>query len=1182
MSEFQSAVDEVPKSLHALTADLPLLLDTLKRLQGQAALEDLSPDTRKALTAVIGGCSSQLSILDKFLSDVLPKAQDSKWRRGRKFILSLSQNDRIQRVESTLRNHIQTLMLYQVTPSAAPRLQISDQAKSGFDVPFSLEGVPLVGKFIGRAEEMTKLENALLPEEVAKTVSAKRRRNVFVLHGLGGIGKTQLAAEFSRRNHARYSAVFWVDGRSRQTVTAGIASIAQRLPARALPMDNPETVYELKDLNSIPPIGFAESLSTGRLERCSTLMSDDTAGQTAEVLKWLSEPGNSRWLLIFDNVDLDFTSREIDPQSFDPMDYFPVSDHGSIIVTTRMMKLNQLGESLRLGRVDPASSRHMLESRMGYQISEDIMKGGGRQLIEKLDGLPLALAQAGSYIGESQCTISEYLELYDESWNDLMSSEEEEMAVNEYRNGGIYTTWAISFKRIEQLDPQAGSLIRLWSCLDGKELFPEIFNGNRRFPGVDKPDWLKRLGKKFTFIKTIKTMLSYSLAERKSESEGYSMHPVVHDWIRHTLSQQELSDFGFLACRLVAENIPDHSNIDFWIIQRRLLPHANKCWKWLQHRREANDSYEPYQLPQILEIGLFFQDLGMSERAKSILETVLAECGDEHPYHATATGLMAKSNLAVIYLDGNDLATAEKLYEEILDFDEQRKTLDQITFYWAKEGLSTLYKRQGKFVDAMRMAEGAYEGLKDLLGEDDIRTIGSLLRLGHICVNTGAKKRAEKIYRDCLAWYEHAGIKDDQPSVLEILACLADILTDNSPQEAEPLYRRHYTGWQKLAKTGYKGNCMADIPLATFLVLNDKCEEAQKLLEDLIASRPPPEADTWHVRLDWFVRSTLGHSFKFRNRTAEAREQYHAAVETARLHRNTEDFASWRLSASLNNLATTLADEDVEQALELYEAAYEGYKQSDNLSDQGALGTMQNLARNYKLQGRMEESEMFYKKAAEGLEAEYGLDHERTKDAIIDYINFLDAAGKSQAAVSQVTLEMERVSKAKGVDHDLRLQLLVTHSLILTSQNRLEEAKVGFHEAISAQERVYGPESLLVARTIYNLAITEEDLGNLVGAEALYKRSLEIRVKKLTWLHCQTLDTALNLALMKRIRLAFDEAIPELEVVAQKREELWGPNHVEVRRAKALVAHTKRESAVGHLLGMTLDDANAIVATEED
>ena len=69
-------------------------------------------------------------------------------------------------------------------------------------IPFNIQGIPVTKKFIDRPTEMQILQGTLLLE------SRTTRRNVFVLRGLGGIGKIQLAVEFVRRHHKKFSAVF--------------------------------------------------------------------------------------------------------------------------------------------------------------------------------------------------------------------------------------------------------------------------------------------------------------------------------------------------------------------------------------------------------------------------------------------------------------------------------------------------------------------------------------------------------------------------------------------------------------------------------------------------------------------------------------------------------------------------------------------------------------------------------------------------------------------------------------------------------------------------------------------------------------------------------------------------------------------------------------------------------------
>jgi hypothetical protein len=186
-----------------------------------------------------------------------------------------------------------------------------------------------VNKFVDRPAEMAKLERVLLPTQ------QNSRQKIFVLHGLGGIGKTQLAVEFARRHHRRFSSVFWLDGRSENNLKRSIASCADRIPAGQIP----ET---------------SKTYSLGRSVDIDTVVKD--------VMGWLAQPDNAEWLLIFDNVDKEYNQHNSDPDAYDVKRYLSGADHGSVLITTRLARLEQLGDSHHLGKVDKAQAQSILES----------------------------------------------------------------------------------------------------------------------------------------------------------------------------------------------------------------------------------------------------------------------------------------------------------------------------------------------------------------------------------------------------------------------------------------------------------------------------------------------------------------------------------------------------------------------------------------------------------------------------------------------------------------------------------------------------------------------------------------------------------------------------------------------------------------------------------------------------
>jgi hypothetical protein len=177
---------------------------------------------------------------------------------------------------------------------------------------------------------MEALERTLLPKG-----EQNRRQKIYVLRGLGGIGKTQLAVEFARRHHRRFSSVFWLDGRSKDALKRSIASCA----------------------SGIPPGQIAEA--SRQYTADGTIHVDIVV---KDVMAWLARPDNTAWLLIFDNVDREHKEQGGDPDAYDVKQYFSGAVHGSVLVTTRLARLEQLGDSQQLSRVTKAQGQAILES----------------------------------------------------------------------------------------------------------------------------------------------------------------------------------------------------------------------------------------------------------------------------------------------------------------------------------------------------------------------------------------------------------------------------------------------------------------------------------------------------------------------------------------------------------------------------------------------------------------------------------------------------------------------------------------------------------------------------------------------------------------------------------------------------------------------------------------------------
>lgn len=104
---------------------------------------------------------------------------------------------------------------------------------------------------------------------------------------------------------------------------------------------------------------------------------------------------------------------------------------------------------------------------MGSVIDET-----GCELLGLLDGLPLALAQAGSYLCETELDAASYVRLYKQQWDDLMRlGEESDSPLVDYEGRTLGTTWTILLKAIEARNKNATNLLRPWAFIDNKDLW---------------------------------------------------------------------------------------------------------------------------------------------------------------------------------------------------------------------------------------------------------------------------------------------------------------------------------------------------------------------------------------------------------------------------------------------------------------------------------------------------------------------------------------------------------------------------------------------------------------------------------------------------------------------------------------------------------------------------------------
>jgi hypothetical protein len=136
----------------------------------------------------------------------------------------------------------------------------------------------------------------------------------------------------------------------------------------------------------------------------------------------------------------------------------------------------------------------------------------------------LALATAGAFLSQSAVSFAKYLQQYEAKWKVIESIKE----LSDYPSRTLYSTWDLSFARIQQQNARAANLLRFLAYLDYQDIWYDLLQGGQ---GGDQPAWFTELASdEFIFEDAIQTLTRYCLVESHHQTGTYSLHVCVHDW----------------------------------------------------------------------------------------------------------------------------------------------------------------------------------------------------------------------------------------------------------------------------------------------------------------------------------------------------------------------------------------------------------------------------------------------------------------------------------------------------------------------------------------------------------------------------------------------------------------------------------------------------------------------------
>jgi len=183
----------------------------------------------------------------------------------------------------------------------------------------------------------------------------------------------------------------------------------------------------------------------------------------------------------------------------------------------------------------------------------------------------LALATAGAFLSQSAVSFAKYLQQYEAKWKVIESIKE----LSDYPSRTLYSTWDLSFARIQQQNARAANLLRFLAYLDHQDIWYDLLQGGQ---GRDQPAWFTELASdEFIFEDAIQTLTRYCLVESHHQTGTYSLHVCVHDWTLNGLNHDVDATLYWLAVDCVAGHISDAEWSDLSTLKyRRCNPHAER------------------------------------------------------------------------------------------------------------------------------------------------------------------------------------------------------------------------------------------------------------------------------------------------------------------------------------------------------------------------------------------------------------------------------------------------------------------------------------------------------------------------------------------------------------------------------------------------------------------------------
>lgn len=671
-------------------------------------------------------------------------------------------------------------------PGQEPQGSLAARPRLPGTVPGTWNLPPRNPGFTGRGKLLVAVREALLSGD---------RAIVQALHGLGGVGKTQLAIEYAHRFAGGYDLVWWINAEEPALVGVQLAQLAQELG-------------------------------------CAGPGADPDAA-TSALLNELRQRGN--WLLVFDNA--------ADPA--DLRDLLP-GGAGHVLITSRNWNWAELAVSVEVGMLARAESVLLMTSRVPGLARADAVR-----LSAVLGDLPLALAQAAAYMAGTGTAAADYLALLGERAAQLM-----DLGQPGSHSQSLTAVTRIGLGQLHARNPAAAETVAVCAYLAPEPVPARWFPpASGQLPGAladkvtDPVAWgqvldhvkreaLCRLDKHGLLMHRLtQVIVRDSLdAAQASAARSAAEEVVARAHPGDTDSPGNWPLWASLVPHLLAIG-PQHSS------NRHLRATACDAARYLIARGDTRTGRELaeniyhgwHELdgpgdPSVMAAGiclaLALRELSEYRDARRLSEQILSDCrrvlGDDHP-----DTLLVASGLAGVMTRLGDYQAAQPLEEETLE--RRRRVLgdDHPHTFESMNNLAVCRKKLGDLPGALELEEEILARRRRVLGNDHPRTIQSMANLAVTLSILGNPPQAYELDKEALDGFRRV-LGSNHRHTLTQASNLAEDLRDlGNAEEARELDEHALHGLRRI---------LGEDHFYTLIVANNLAEDL-RMLNDGAAAR---------------------------------------------------------------------------------------------------------------------------------------------------------------------------------------------------------------------------------------------------------------------------------------------------------------------------------------------------------